>query len=93
VTGAPRIRAFFARSRESRRRERSTGTQDSRSSDARLESLTKRVEHLERLLEGLQDSVHRESSRQQSAIRDLQRKTEPSELARSLSKDARERGI
>ncbi len=87
------IRAFFGRSRKSRGSERSTRTQGNRDVDGRLASLTQRVEHLERLVEGLQDSVYRESSRQQADIRDLQRKVEPSELARSLSKDARERGL
>ena len=61
--------------------------------DGRLEALERRIGHLETLIEGLQDSVHRESVRRQQEIRELQRKTEPGELSRALSRDARERGI
>jgi len=58
-----------------------------------LEVLERRVRHLEALIEGLQDSTHRESVRQQERILALEKKTEPSEISRSLSRDARERGI
>lgn len=58
-----------------------------------LASLEQRVGHLERLIEGLQDAVHRESVRTQRQLRDLDRKTEPDEITRALSRDARERGI
>jgi hypothetical protein len=61
--------------------------------DGRLEALERRVGHLETLIEGLQDSVHRETVRHEREIRELQRKTEPAELSRALSRDARERGI
>ena len=81
---AGRLRAFFSGAR---------GHADAQQTDARVESLTQRVEHLERLVEGLQDSVYRESTRQEKNIQELQRKTEPGELARSLDKDARRRGI
>jgi hypothetical protein len=56
-------------------------------------TLELRVAHLERLLEGLQDSVHRESQRQDRRISDLEARLEPSALAVELSKNARERGL
>jgi hypothetical protein len=59
----------------------------------RLEILEKRVEHLEAMVEGLQDAVHRESVRQERAIDQLQRKAEPAEIRRALGQDAREHGI
>jgi len=58
-----------------------------------VRSLEMRVAHLERLLEGLQDSVHRESERQERRISDLEARLEPSSLAVELSRDARERGL
>jgi hypothetical protein len=51
------------------------------------------VEQLEALLEGLQDSVHRESVREGERIGALEKRTEPEEISRALSRDARERGI
>ncbi len=60
---------------------------------AQPQSLETRVAHLERLLEGLQDSVHRESERQDKRISDLEARMEPSALAVELSRNARERGL
>jgi hypothetical protein len=61
-------------------------------SDA-LAALEARVAHLEGLLEGLQDSVHRESTRQRKQIADLEAQLEPAALAVALSRDARQRGL
>ena len=55
--------------------------------------LRARLEHLEAVVEGLQDAVHRESVRHDELIGALQRKTEPEEIARALSDDARRRGL
>jgi hypothetical protein len=55
--------------------------------------LEARVEHLERLVEALQDSVHRESARQERRIADLEAQIQPGALGIALSKDARERGL
>jgi uncharacterized coiled-coil protein SlyX len=63
------------------------------SSEQRLEQLERRVSHLEELLEGLQDAVHRESVRRDDETARLQRRTEPREIARALSDDARKRGL
>jgi hypothetical protein len=56
-------------------------------------SLEERVAHLEALVEGLQDAVHREAQRHDRRIAEIERKTEPEELARALSADARRRGL
>ena len=61
--------------------------------DDRIASLETRVTHLESMIEGLQDSVHRETMRSKERLDEMERKIEPSELSRRLSKDARERGL
>jgi uncharacterized coiled-coil protein SlyX len=59
----------------------------------RIESLEKRVSHLETMIEGLQDAVHREITRTNDRIDELRKRTEPGELSRALSEDARTRGL
>ena len=59
----------------------------------KVPALEARVEHLEQLVQGLQDSVHRESSRQAKRISELEARIEPSALGQALSKDARDRGL
>jgi hypothetical protein len=61
--------------------------------EARIEALERRLNQLEAQLEGLQDSVHREAVRRDEQQARLERKTSPAELARSLSRDARRRGL
>ena len=58
-----------------------------------LDALKARIAHLERLLEGLQDSVHRESARLRKRIGELEARIEPAALGRALSEDARKRGL
>ena len=58
-----------------------------------LRALEQRVAHLEAMIEGLQDAVHRESQRTAEQLDDLRRRTEPREISRALSRDARERGL
>jgi hypothetical protein len=58
-----------------------------------VRALEKRVAHLEELLEGLQDSVHRESLRLDRRIAELDAQLEPGALAVALSRNARERGL
>jgi uncharacterized coiled-coil protein SlyX len=58
-----------------------------------IQALEQRVTHLEAMIEGLQDAVHRESQRTHQELDDLRRRTEPAELRRALSRDARERGL
>ena len=61
--------------------------------DGRLRALEERVAHLERLVEGLQDSVHRESERHSKQIAELQAQVEPGAMGAALATDARNRGI
>jgi hypothetical protein len=58
-----------------------------------LLALQARVEHLEKLVEALQDSVYRESERQGKRITELECRLEPAALSVALSKDARKRGL
>jgi hypothetical protein len=51
------------------------------------------VNQLETLLEGLQDAVHRDAVRRDEEAARLERKTQPDELARALSREARRRGL
>lgn len=60
---------------------------------AQLEALARRVGDLEQLVEGLQDSVHRESERQGKLIAELQEQIQPSAMGAALSRDARQRGL
>jgi hypothetical protein len=59
----------------------------------RIRALEDRVRYLETLVEGLQDSVHRESVRREKQINALESKTDPGAITRALSREARERGI
>jgi hypothetical protein len=59
----------------------------------RLRDLETRVAHLERLLEGLQDSVYRESERHAKLIADLQAQVQPGTMGAALADDARSRGL
>jgi uncharacterized coiled-coil protein SlyX len=61
--------------------------------EQRVESLEARVEHLERALEGLQDAVHRRSLQNDQQMEDMRRRTEPGQMARDMSEDARRRGL
>lgn len=58
-----------------------------------LRALEQRVTHLEQLLEGLQDSVHREFGRHREMIVGLQKEIEPAALGAALAEDARSRGL
>ena len=60
---------------------------------ARVAAVERRLEHLEQLLEGLQDAVHRESVRRGHELDVLARKTEPDEIARELDRHSREHGL
>ena len=88
---------LIARIRQIRRSEKAAGesAKPGRGSPERelIRALQARVTHLEQLLQGLQDSVHREAMRQGKRIAELEARTEPPALSRALSTDARERGI
>jgi hypothetical protein len=60
---------------------------------SRLWALEARVAHLEQLVQGLQDSVHRDVVRLGKQIAAIEARIEPAALGRALSKDARDRGL
>lgn len=55
--------------------------------------LEARIAHLEELLQGLQDSVHRESVRQRKRIAELEAQIQPAVLGKALSDHARHHGL
>lgn len=59
----------------------------------RVEALETRLRHLEQMVEGLQDSVHRESERHAKLIAELQNQVEPGAMGAALADDARNRGL
>ena len=59
----------------------------------RLKTLDARVDHLESALEGLQDAAYRREVLEDEQIDQLRRRTEPEQMARDLSRDARRRGL
>lgn len=58
-----------------------------------LPALEARIARLEQVVQGLQDSVHRESTRLSKRIGELEARTQPAALGRALSEDARKRGL
>jgi hypothetical protein len=58
-----------------------------------LRALQRRIGHMEELVQGLQDSVHREMTRLEKRIGDVEARIQPAALGRALSDDARERGL
>ena len=59
----------------------------------RLQELEVRVAHLEQLLQGLQDSVHRESERHAKLIAELETRLQPGAMGAALAEDVRNRGL
>jgi uncharacterized coiled-coil protein SlyX len=59
----------------------------------RLETLEARMARLEAQLEGLQDAVYRGAVLEDESLDELRRRTEPEQIARDLSRDARRRGL
>jgi DNA-binding HxlR family transcriptional regulator len=55
--------------------------------------LTARLEHLESVVEALQDALYRQAQQHDRDVADLRKRTDPAELARALSADARRRGL
>jgi hypothetical protein len=63
------------------------------SQDEQVRTLEARVAHLEHQLDGLQDSVHRESERHSKLIAELQAQVQPGAISAALADDARTRGL
>jgi hypothetical protein len=59
----------------------------------RLETLEVRIERLETAHEGLQDAVYRRAVLEDESISELRRRTVPDQMARDLSRNARNRGL
>jgi hypothetical protein len=59
----------------------------------RVRTLEGRIEHLEALVQGLQDSVHRESLRQAKRITELEAHVQPGALGKAPHGDARARRL
>jgi flagellar motility protein MotE (MotC chaperone) len=61
--------------------------------EQRIRALEERIDALEALLEGLQDSVHRESVRRTQEFEEINEKLQPDKMARALGKHTREHGL
>ena len=86
------VRRAWAHRDESRRSD--AVHEASAASDGRdVVVLQARVAELEALVEGLQDSVHRESTRVHQRLSAIEAQLKPAALGRALSEDARERGL
>jgi hypothetical protein len=59
----------------------------------RERDLAARVERLEAVVEGLQDAIYRQAQQHDREISELRKRTDPAEIARALSADARRRGL
>jgi hypothetical protein len=55
--------------------------------------LATRVARLESVIEGIQDAIYRQAQQHDRDIGDLRKRTDPAEIARALSADARRRGL
>ena len=64
----------------------------SRKPDERVQALERRILHLEAMIEGLQDAVHRESIRTDERLEEFRKQVEPAALSRALSAEQRRRG-
>jgi BMFP domain-containing protein YqiC len=88
---------LIARIRQIRRMSAEAGGEARPSTSApgrdELRALEARIAHLEQVVQGLQDSVHRESTRLSKRIGELEARTQPAALGRAMSEDARKRGL
>jgi hypothetical protein len=91
----PEREGLVARIRQIRRAEASSDERAGRSAvdseQAGLTALEARIVNLEQFVQGLQDLVHRESSRQSKRISALEARVQPAAITKALSDDARER--
>jgi hypothetical protein len=62
-------------------------------SSQRERDLAARVERLESVVEGLQDAIYRQAQQHDREMGELRKRTDPAEIARALSEDARRRGL
>lgn len=76
-----------------RHRDEAADEQREAAPDTELAALRRRIDHLEAALEGLQDSVYRESRRHDEEIQALQKVVAPHAMAQAIEADARRRGV
>jgi hypothetical protein len=60
---------------------------------SQMADLRARIAHLEQLVQGLQDSVHRASERHDKRMSDIEKRLDPAALAAALNQDERDRGL
>ena len=84
---------WLARLGRGRGGEQAGGHPPGRRLEDRVEKLEARIEHLDAQLEGLQDAVYRQALLEDENIADLRRRTQPGQIARDLSQNARKRGL
>ena len=89
----PEPAGLIARIRQIRRTDDAPSQALRKADTIALQVLQARIEHLEQLVEALQDSVYRESERHGKRITELEARIEPGALSVALSTDARERGL
>ncbi len=91
----PERQGLITRIRQIRRVDAPSGTRSSATGpdDRALRALEARVADLEQLVQGLQDSVHREARRQGERIAELEAQIQPEAMGKALSEDARNRGL
>ena len=89
----PEPAGLIARIRQIRRSDEASSQALRQVDTIALQALQARIEHLEQLVEALQDSVYRESERHGKRIAELEARIEPGALSVALSTDARERGL
>ena len=89
----PEPAGLIARIRQIRRSDEASSQALRQVDTIALQVLQARIEHLEQLVEALQDSVYRESERHGKRIAELEARIEPGVLSVALSTDARERGL
>ena len=61
--------------------------------DDQIAALERRVNDLEKLVEGLQDAIHRDSLRRGHQMQELEDKTDPAEMSRAIAKYSRNHGL
>lgn len=66
---------------------------DRGTADDRVDALEARIKHLEQQIEGLQDSIHRETERHGRLIAELQAQIQPGAMGAALAENARSRGL
>ena len=95
-------RGLFARVLERRRLEASPAKAEDAPNAAevvggpeadRIAALESRLDRLESLVEGLQDAIHRDAVRREREIDNLEQKTAPHRISRSLAEYDRRHGL